>query len=97
MKNTTNTQTWKPRRSTTITRIANELSTIQIYEGEFKTRAYDRFDGFLAGLQYMHLLNDSQVLDLRDLGMRARDCKRVPLPEGDELRALIGNILFETK
>lgn len=97
MKNTTNTQTWKPRRSTTITRIANELSTIRIYEGEFKTQAYFRFDGFLAGLQYMHLLNDSQVLDLRDLGMRARYSNRVPLPEGDELRGLIGHILFEQK
>lgn len=93
----TKTQTWKPRRSTTITRIANELSTIQIYEGAFKTRAYDRFDGFLAGLQYMHLLNDKQVEDLRELGMRARGSIRVPLPEGDELRGLIGHILFETK
>ena len=93
----TKTQTWKPRRSTTITRIANELGTIQIYEGAFKTRAYDRFDGFLAGLQYMHLLNDKQVEKLRELGMRARGSIHVPLPEGDELRVLIGNILFETK
>lgn len=97
MQNTTNTQTWKPRRSTTITRIANELGTIRIYEGEFKTRAYDRFDGFLAGLQYMHLLNDKQVEALRELGLRARGSIHVSLPEGDELRDVIAEILFHMK
>lgn len=99
MENTTNTQTWKPRRSETISRIVLELQLIQReFSEEFINRAYSHFNGFLNGLYFMHLLNDLQFKELNALGQRATGfCEREPLPEDDELRGLIGHILFEMK
>ena len=99
MKDTTETQTWKPKRSETISRIVLELQLIQReFSEEFINRAYSHFNGFLTGLYFMHLLNDLQFKELNLLGQRATGfCEREPLPEGDELRGLIAEILFHMK
>lgn len=99
MENTTNNQTWKPRRSETISRIVLELQLIQReFSEEFINRAYSHFNGFLAGLHFMHLLSDNQVKELNLLGQRATGfCEREPLPEGNELRDVIAEILFHMK
>ena len=99
MENTTNNQTKKPRRSETISRIVLELAIIQSQSSEEDIkRTYWHFTGFLAGLQFVHLLSNNQFNELNALGQRATGfCKREHLPEGDELRGVIAEILFHTK